>query len=119
MRPYCGWVTAAGETLRRFPGSVYLMAGAGPLREDVEAACKKNLQGNFRFFGWVENEQMADYINLCDIVIMASDDGALARVHLETQACGKAILASDADCYALKQSHPNRADRQYPKAQGR
>jgi len=89
-------VASAEKTLSRFPGIVYLMAGVGPLREAVEAECRrKGLQGSFRFVGWVEHERVSDYINLCDIVVMASDGEGLARVYLETQACGKVILASD------------------------
>jgi len=89
-------VASAEAVLRQVPNVVYVMAGVGPLREAVEAECRRRgLLKGFRFVGWVEHEQVPDYINLCDVVIMASDGEGLARVYLETQACGKVILASN------------------------
>jgi glycosyltransferase involved in cell wall biosynthesis len=38
---------------------------------------------------------MPSYINLADIVVMPSFGEGLARVYLETQACGRVLIASD------------------------
>jgi len=38
---------------------------------------------------------VSTYINLADIVVMPSEGEGLARVYLETMACGRVLLASD------------------------
>ena len=48
-----------------------------------------------KFVGWVPHDNMPEYIRLADIVIMPSEAEGLARVYLETQACGRLLLASD------------------------
>jgi glycosyltransferase involved in cell wall biosynthesis len=62
----------------------------------MEDACQQaGIQDRVRFTGWVDYPRVPDYINLADLVVMPSADEGLARVYLETQACGRVLLASD------------------------
>ena len=74
----------------------YLVVGDGPVRQAMEDACRQHqLAARFRFTGWIEQDIMPAYLNLADIVVMPSEDEGQARVYLETQSCGRVILASD------------------------
>lgn len=90
------FVESASEALREDPRLVYLVVGDGSYRSLMEEACRdKGIADRFRFVGWVEYERMPEYLRLADIVVMPSDAEQQARVYLETQACGRLLLASD------------------------
>jgi glycosyltransferase involved in cell wall biosynthesis len=89
-------VDSAEKALRRDPRLVYLMVGDGWLRPALEQATReRGLAGRFRFVGWVPYEQVPDYINLADLVVLPSEGEGMARVYLEAQACGRVLIASD------------------------
>jgi glycosyltransferase involved in cell wall biosynthesis len=89
-------VDAATRALRRNPRLVFVIVGDGPLRAPMEEACRrKDMADRFRFAGWVGYERMPRYINLADMVVLASETEGLARVYLETQACARTLVASD------------------------
>jgi len=87
---------SAEQALRHNEKLFYVIVGDGPLRMSMEDICrKKGISGRFAFVGWVDYARVADYINLADMVVMASESEGQARVYLETQACGRLLLASD------------------------
>jgi glycosyltransferase involved in cell wall biosynthesis len=89
-------VAAAREALRRDPRLVFVVVGDGAMREELEEACRREgVAGRFRFPGWVEHARMPAYLNLADVVVMPSEAEARALAYLETQACGRVLLASD------------------------
>jgi glycosyltransferase involved in cell wall biosynthesis len=89
-------VASARAVLPQDPRLVYLILGDGPARRPMEDACQQaGIQDRVRFTGWVDYPRVPDYINLADLVVMPSADEGLARVYLETQACGRVLLASD------------------------
>lgn len=89
-------VASAREVVRREPRATYLVVGDGHCRERMEAECRRlEILDHFRFVGWVDHEKVADYINLADAVVMPSESEAMALVYLETQACGRLLIASD------------------------
>jgi glycosyltransferase involved in cell wall biosynthesis len=55
----------------------------------------KRLQERFRFTGWMDYEQMPEYLAVADLVVMASEREQQARVYLETQAMERVLIASD------------------------
>jgi len=62
----------------------------------MENACRRaGLLERFRFVGWVEHRRVADYLRLAAMVVMPSESEGQALVYLETQACGRLLLASD------------------------
>ncbi|MGA8259109.1 MAG: glycosyltransferase family 4 protein [Arenicellales bacterium] len=89
-------IHSAQQALRGNPDLIYLMIGDGMMREETERACvESGVAEHFRFTGWVDYAQMPDYINLADIVIIPSEAEARALAYLETQACGRTLIASD------------------------
>jgi len=89
-------VRSAAVTLPRHPRLTYVIVGDGDCRKAMEEACRDaGFAQRFRFTGWIDYAHMADYISLADVVIMPSEFEAQARLYLETQACGRLLLASD------------------------
>lgn len=89
-------VSAAARAVGRSTGLTYVIVGDGPLRADIEQACRvEGVAEHLRFVGWVDYAEMPMYVNLADIVVMPSEGEGLSRVYLETMACGRVLLASD------------------------
>jgi glycosyltransferase involved in cell wall biosynthesis len=89
-------VASAGEVIRCEPRTIYLVVGDGDCRMEMETACHRlGIADHFRFVGWVDHEEVANYINLADAVVMPSESEAMALVYLETLACGRLLIASD------------------------
>jgi glycosyltransferase involved in cell wall biosynthesis len=89
-------VDAAAIALQRDSRLCFVVVGDGALRAAMEAAvARRRLQDAFRFAGWVDHARMPDYINLADGVLMPSVREGQSLVYLETQACGRILIASD------------------------
>jgi glycosyltransferase involved in cell wall biosynthesis len=89
-------VAAAELALSSDPRLVFVVVGEGECRAAMEAACHaKGIASRFRFTGWVSYERMPAYVNLADLVVLPSEHETQALVCLETQACGRVIVASD------------------------
>jgi glycosyltransferase involved in cell wall biosynthesis len=89
-------VRAAEIALAEDNGLVFVILGDGPCRVELEEECAaRHLRRRFRFAGWVAHERMPAAIASADIVVMPSAGEAQALVYLETQASGRALLASD------------------------
>ncbi|MCI0413251.1 glycosyltransferase family 4 protein [bacterium] len=94
-RPF-DFVHAAKNALEQDPSLIFLIIGDGILQESIKTACRQmNLLNQFRFTGWVDYDRVPDLIRLSDIVVMPSEMEARALVFLETQACGRVLIASD------------------------
>ncbi len=84
------------KVLARCSDVVYVIVGEGNLLEEaVRASRTLRVDDRFRYVGWQSYEQIPKYINLADIVVLPSLGEGLARVYLETQACGRVLIASD------------------------
>lgn len=89
-------VDSAAKALREIPEAVYVIAGDGPFRNEMERYCRESgIRERFRFAGWVDYERMPDFMNLADAVLMPSQSEQQAAVYLEAQACGRVLVASD------------------------
>jgi glycosyltransferase involved in cell wall biosynthesis len=89
-------IEAAALALRRNPRLVFVIVGQGPVGAAMQAACAgRGIAGRVRFVGWIDHDRVADVLNLSDVVVMPAEDETQARVYLETQACGRVLLASD------------------------
>jgi glycosyltransferase involved in cell wall biosynthesis len=89
-------VASAREVIRIQQRTIYLVVGDGICREQMEAECRRlGIVEHFRFTGWVDHEEVSDYINLADVIVMPSQSEAMALVYLETMACGRLLIASD------------------------
>lgn len=79
---------------------VYLIVGSGPEREKLQSlAAELRLNGVVKFTGYVADERLAEFYNLCDVFVMANqkeDDGDIegfGMVFLEANSCGKPVVA--------------------------
>jgi glycosyltransferase involved in cell wall biosynthesis len=89
-------VAAADRALPQNDRLVFVVVGDGPERRGLEQECAlRRLSDRFRFVGWIEYAEMPRYVNLADAVILPSEAEAQARAYLETQACGRVLIASD------------------------
>jgi L-malate glycosyltransferase len=89
-------VESAALALREDPRLVYVVVGDGPNRPALDdAARSRGIRHRFRFVGWVDHVRVVDYLNLADLVVMPSEHEGLALAYLESQACGRVLVASD------------------------
>ena len=89
-------VLAAERALSVEPRLLGLIVGDGPLREQMEeAAAERGIGGRFRFTGWLDHAVIRRYLSLADVVVMPGEFEGRSLVYLETQACGRVLLASD------------------------
>ena len=87
---------SARDALTRNARLLYVIVGDGSERRPLEDLCRREgISARFRFVGWVDQARMPEIIALADLVVMPSEDETLARVYLETQACGRVLVASD------------------------
>ncbi|HEY1740980.1 MAG TPA: glycosyltransferase family 4 protein, partial [Acidimicrobiia bacterium] len=87
---------AAERALAERDRLVFVVAGDGRLRENVERECGvRGLSAHFRFPGWIEHEQMPALLSVADMVAMPSAYECQALVYLETMACARPLIASD------------------------
>jgi glycosyltransferase involved in cell wall biosynthesis len=89
-------VHAAPRALRADPRLLFLILGDGALRSSMEQTCVQlGLSERFRFAGWIDHAAVPDHLSLADVVVMPSELEGQSLVYLETQACGRVLLASD------------------------
>jgi glycosyltransferase involved in cell wall biosynthesis len=75
---------------------LFVVAGDGRCREDVERECRsRGLYRRFRFPGWIDHERMPELMSVGDMFIMPSAYECQALVYLEALACGRPLIASD------------------------
>lgn len=89
---------AFARVLPHVPDAAYLIVGTGPERESLERlAAELGIAHAVRFTGYVAEEELGDYYNLCDIFAMINQetDGDIegfGMVFLEANAAGKPVL---------------------------
>jgi glycosyltransferase involved in cell wall biosynthesis len=89
-------VLAAERALSAEPRLLALILGDGPLRKEMEeAAAERGIGGRFRFAGWLDHAAIPRHLSLADVVVMPGEFEGRSLVYLETQACGRVLLASD------------------------
>lgn len=83
------------ETL---PDIHYMIVGKGDDRPRIEQLIVQlELQENVTLTGFVPDEQLCDYYNLCDVFAMPSKKEGFGIVYLEALACGKPVLGGNQD----------------------
>lgn len=82
------------KTAQRIDDVVFIIIGGGPdewwLKEELN---KRNLEKYARLLGKVSNQKIPQYFRLADVFIMPSREEELGRVHLETIAAGRPLVA--------------------------
>ena len=80
------------------PNVHYFIVGKGSDIPRIEQLIAQlNLQKCVTLTGFVSDEELGDYYNMCDVFAMPSKSEGFGIVYLEALACGKPILAGNQD----------------------
>lgn len=83
---------------RQIPDVKYILIGYGDAFEDVkEYIIDKGIEENVILTGYVPDEQLLYYYNMCDVFVMPSAEEGFGIVFLEALACGKPVIAGNKD----------------------
>jgi glycosyltransferase involved in cell wall biosynthesis len=86
------------EALAGLPGWTLLIVGDGPLSHRLnEHARALGCGDRVRFVGAVPQDDLVDYYNAADLLVLASSREGMANVLLEAAACGTPLLATKAE----------------------
>jgi glycosyltransferase involved in cell wall biosynthesis len=86
------------EIIQSIPNVHYLIGGKGGDRPRIEKLIKDlNLQDHVTLAGFIPDEELCDYYNLCDVFAMPSKGEGFGIVYLEALACGKPTVGGNQD----------------------
>ena len=101
LTPYKGYnqiLKALPKIRCSIPDVHYLLVGTGNDVPHIQALVEKlNLQDSVTLAGFVPDNELCDYYNLCDLFAMPSSGEGFGIVFLEALACGKPVLAGYCD----------------------
>lgn len=91
-------IEALPQIRQAIPNIHYIIIGKGSDRPRIEQLITKlNLQDCVTLAGFISDEQLCDYYNLCDVFAMPSKREGFGIVYLEALACGKPVLGGNQD----------------------
>lgn len=91
-------VHLAIEALAQVPDTTLLIAGDGPERHRLHQMVDRlRLSSQVRFLGVIPHEDLCDYYNAADVLVLASSREGMSNVALESLACGTPVLAAPFD----------------------
>jgi glycosyltransferase involved in cell wall biosynthesis len=89
---------ALPEMRRQIPNVHYILVGQGSDHPRIEQLIAQlNLQNCVTLAGFVPDDEIGDYYNLCDVFAMPSKGEGFGIVYLEALACGKPTLGGNQD----------------------
>ncbi|MEL7357722.1 MAG: glycosyltransferase family 4 protein [Cyanobacteria bacterium J06634_6] len=98
FKSYDQVIAALPAILQQIPNTQYLIVGKGDDRDRLEQLIQdRQLQSNVTLAGFVPDEELCDYYNLCDVFAMPSKLEGFGIVYLEAIACGKPALGGNQD----------------------
>lgn len=84
--------------LKKIPEARYLIVGKGDDQNHLEQKIiEMGLQENVILTGFVPDQDLCDYYNLCDVFVMPSKLEGFGIVYLEAMACGKPVIGGNQD----------------------
>lgn len=90
------FVLGAEWALRKKPDLSFIVVGEGPAREWMEQLCReRGIARKFQFVGWVPHRKIPSYLNSASIIVTPTQIENQSLIHLEAQACGRVLVASD------------------------
>jgi glycosyltransferase involved in cell wall biosynthesis len=91
-------ISALPKVLRAFPAAHYVIVGRGPDEARIrEMVARLGLERHVTLAGFVGEEELAGYYNLCEVFAMPSKKEGFGIVFLEALACGKPVIAGNKD----------------------
>lgn len=97
-------LTALAEIIKTYPNIVYIICGKGPEKENLKKIVKNlKLEDNVILAGYISDEELPKYYNLCDIYIMVNREikgdwktepvEGFGISFIEASACAKPVIA--------------------------
>lgn len=94
VKGYASLLTAMQELVRQYPHCELIIAGDGPMKQELEFLRDRlGLRQFVHFAGFFEN--MEEFFRRIDVFLMSSLSEGLPMALLEAMACGKACIASE------------------------
>lgn len=89
-------VNALPGVLSEWPDAVLVLAGQGPLEENLRRqAAELGVDGAVMFVGSVNHEAVADWMNAADVLVLPSRSEGLPVCLMEAAAAGLPVVATD------------------------
>jgi glycosyltransferase involved in cell wall biosynthesis len=91
-------IVAIKDILKDIPNLKYIIGGHGDDITRIKQLIKDNvLEDKVILAGFIPEEELCDYYNLCDVFVMPSKGEGFGIVFLEALACGKPVIAGNRD----------------------
>jgi phosphatidyl-myo-inositol dimannoside synthase len=97
---YDAVIAAIGKLAEKYPQLKYLIAGKydDAEKERVDALVADNkLQGRVQYAGYINDDEITDHYQLGDVFVMPSTGEGFGIVFIESMACGRNVIAGNAD----------------------
>ena len=96
MKGYLAILRALPRIISRIPMVKLLVVGSGDGQKELyDLTVRLNIENHVVFAGFVPDEQMCDYYNLCDLFVLPSIKEGFGMVYTEALACGKPVIGGD------------------------
>jgi len=91
-------IRAIPLVIQEFPNIKYILVGGGnDIIRVKELIHELGLQKYIITPGYVSEDELVDYYNICDVFVMPSKGEGFGIVFLEALACGKSVIAGNKD----------------------
>jgi glycosyltransferase involved in cell wall biosynthesis len=87
-------VASGIDAVSRIPDARLVVAGDGPLRDDLRAQAERLMPGRYRQIQ-VSPDRMPDLYRAADVFLHLSKDESFGNVYVEAMACGLPVVAYD------------------------
>ncbi|BAZ03607.1 glycosyltransferase family 4 protein [Calothrix sp. NIES-3974] len=95
---YDSILNALPQIRKYIPDVHYVLVGKGDDRPRIEEIISRlDLKDCVTLTGYIPDEELNDYYNLCDVFAMPSKKEGFGIVYLEALSCGKPVLAGNQD----------------------
>ena len=89
-------IKAIPSVLKGIPSAKFIIAGDGEQRKDLEnLGVSLGISGSIRFVGFVENDELPQYLASADIYVSTSLSDTVAVSTAEAMACGLPVVITD------------------------
>jgi glycosyltransferase involved in cell wall biosynthesis len=91
-------IAALPKVMEKIPKVKYVLAGDGnDISRVKRSVVNLGLNDHVIFTGFISDEELSAYYNLCDVFVMPSKQEGFGIVFLEALACGKPVIAGNRD----------------------
>ena len=89
------FLQAIPSLLKKDPELTFLIGGDGELSPYIQSYIKDNkLEHKIQFTGWIDRENLPDYLNELTLLVIPSSTEGLPNLMLEAMACGTPVIST-------------------------